>query len=110
MANRIYLAPLDTTKFLDGKELLKDVDNILNVVTGHFKKFAKHKNVFYKLQLELNDTWKILKHCQKICWLLKWQAISTLCDLLESMLTYYKDTLAGKDVKLDGMACWEKKY
>ena len=94
VAHRTNLAALDASKAADCKELSKDIDNILNIVAGHFKKSSKRKNALQRLQSELSDTQKTLKRYQKIRWLSRWQAVTTLCDSLESVLTYYRDTPA----------------
>jgi len=49
------------------------------------------------LQKELFDSQKTLKIFHKIMWLSRWQAISTLCDSLESVLLYFRDTPTSKD-------------
>jgi len=63
----------------------------------YFKKSTKGKSSLQTLQKELFDSQKTLKRFHKIWWLSRWQAISTLCDNLESVLVYFRDTLASKD-------------
>jgi hypothetical protein len=49
------------------------------------------------LQNELNDAKKLLKIYHKIRWLSRWQAITTLCDSLESVLVYLHDAQTSRD-------------
>lgn len=49
------------------------------------------------LQKELSDSQKTLKRFHETRWLSRWQAITSLCDSLESVLVYFYDTPASKD-------------
>lgn len=61
VAHKINFATLDTTSVLNCKDLLKYIDNIINIIVGHFEKSSKRINVLQSLQVELNDAWKIIK-------------------------------------------------
>jgi hypothetical protein len=49
------------------------------------------------LQNELNDFQKTLKRYHKIRWLSRWQAVTCLCDSLESIIVYLRDTPIFRD-------------
>jgi len=97
IAHRTNLAFLEATKGNGCSLLSNEVDNLINLVVAHFKKFAKRKSSLQTLQNELFDSQKTLKRFHKIRWLSRWQAIIALCDSLESVLVYFHDTLASKD-------------
>ena len=61
------------------------------------KKSSKAKCHLAVLQKELYDAQKSLKRYQKIRWLSTWQSVTTLCDTLESVLTYFCDVENGDD-------------
>lgn len=65
------------------KNLSNNIDYIINVITEHFKKSLKRKNIFKKFQVKLNDPWKTLKCHQKNPLVPRWQEITTLCDALD---------------------------
>ena len=50
------------------------------------------------LQDELNDAQKTLKINHKICWLSKFQDVTTLCDSLEYVLVYLRDSCSSPSV------------
>jgi hypothetical protein len=50
-----------------------------------------------KLQSDLFDVQKSLKMYHKIRWLSRWQAVTSLCDSLESVLTYFRDVPQKSD-------------
>jgi hypothetical protein len=54
-----------------------------------------NKTRFQKLQSELNNIQKNPKCYPKTHWLSRLQAITTLYDSLESILTYYRETPIG---------------
>lgn len=63
--------------------------------------------------MELHDTWKTLKRYEKIHWFSRWQTIIIFYDLLESTLTYYKDTSAQIDennIEYIYLKLWSFKY
>lgn len=73
------------------------MDNIINVVGKHFKKSSKYKNMLQMFQSEFNDIWKSLRCYQNICWLSRWQTITTFCNSLKLVLIYHKDTPIGME-------------
>ena len=50
------------------------------------------------LQDELNDANKTLKRYHKICWLSRFQVVTTLCDSLESVLVYLRASYCSPSV------------
>jgi Domain of unknown function (DUF4371)/hAT family C-terminal dimerisation region len=101
VAHRTNLAALEASKSESCKGISADVDSVVNALAGHFKKSSKRKAALQALQNELNDAQKNLRRYHKIRWLSRWQAISTLCDSLESVLVYMRDIPRSKD---DGSA------
>ena len=69
----------------------KKIDALLNSVAMHFKKSCTRKSALLRLQEELSDSTKCLKMYHKIRWLSRWQAVTTFCDSLESVLIYFRD-------------------
>ena len=91
VAHRTNLAAIDATKVGPCKDMSREIDALLNSVAVHFKKSCKRKSALLRLQEELVDSTKCLKRYHKIRWLSRWQAVTTLCDSLESVLTYFRD-------------------
>ena len=91
VAQRTNLAAIDATKVGPCKIMSKEIDALLNSVAMHFKKSCKRKSTLLRLQEELADFTKCLKMYHKIRWLSRWQAMTTLCDSLESVLIYFRD-------------------
>jgi energy-converting hydrogenase A subunit M len=71
---------LEASKTESCKELSLDVDHVLNALASHFNKSSKRKLALQALQDELNDAQKTLKRYHKICWLSRFQVVTTLCD------------------------------
>jgi hypothetical protein len=101
VAHRTNLAALEASKNASCKDISSEIDSMLNTLAGHFKKSSKRKSALQALQNELNDAQKTLKRYHKIRWLSRWQAITTLCDSLESVLVYLRDAQTSRD---DGSA------
>ena len=97
VAHMINLAAIDATKVGPCKVMSKEIDDFLNLVAMHFKKSCKRKNALLRLQEELADSTKCLKRYHKIRWLSRWQAVTTLCDSLESVLIYFRDNQDMED-------------
>ena len=70
-----------------------DVNYVLNALASHFNKSSKRKSTLQALQDELNDAKKKLKRYHKIKWISRFEVVTTLCDLLESVLTYLRNFL-----------------
>jgi len=73
------------------------IDKLLNDTTAHFKKSSKAKCELVAIKKELFDTQKTLKRYQIFRWLSRWQVVITLCDSLESVITYFRDLLHDDD-------------
>ena len=91
VAHMTNLAAIDATKVEPCKNMSKEIDALLNSVAVHFKKSCKRKSALLRLQEELVDFTKCLKKYHKIRWFSRWQAVTTLCDTLESVLIYFRD-------------------
>ena len=87
VAHRTNLVDLDAAKSPDCKVISFQVDSQLNSIAGFFNKSSKHKHVLSKLQEEFIDVKKLMKRYHKIRWLSQWQAVTTLCESLDSVLT-----------------------
>ena len=75
-----------------------DADHISNALAGHFNKSPKKKSVLQALRDELNDAQDTLKRYHKIHWLSSFQVVTTLYDLLESVLVYLRDSYSFPSV------------
>jgi hypothetical protein len=95
--HRTNLAALEASKNESCKNMSSEVDSLLNTLAGHLKKSCKRKTVVQALQNELHDAQKTLKRYHKIRWLSRWQAVTTLCDSLESVIVYFRDALTSRD-------------
>ena len=73
------------------------IDNMVNLLAEMFKRSGKKKSTLSTLQKELNDAQKSLQRFHKIRWLSRYQAISTLCDSLESVLVLFRNYSRSKD-------------
>ena len=91
------LAAIDVTKVGPCKNMSKEINALLNSVAVHFKKSCKRKSALLRLQEELVDSTKCLKMYHKIRWLSRWQAVTTLCDSLESILIYFREYQDNED-------------
>jgi hypothetical protein len=99
VAHRTNLGALEAPKNVSCKAISTNIDNILNKTTAYFKKSAGRRQGLYKLQVELFDAKRSFKRYHKIKWLSIWQSITSLCDSLESVLTYFCDIPTKKDDK-----------
>ena len=97
VAHRTNLASLDAASSASCKNLSTLLDNLINDIASHFKRSSKAKFCLHELQEELYDAQKSLTRYQKIRWLSRWKSITTLCDTLESVLTYLRDVQNGGD-------------
>ena len=97
IAHRTNLAALQAAQCVDCKKMSSEIDNMVNLLAEMFKRSGKKKSVLIALQKELNDAQKSLQRFHKIRWLSRYQAISTLCDSLESVLVFFRDYLRSKD-------------
>ena len=70
---------------------------MINLLVEMFKRFGKKKSVLSVLQKELNGAQKSLQRFHRIRWLSRYQAISTLCDSLESVLSFLRDYPRSED-------------
>ena len=91
------LAAIDVTKVGPCKNMSKEINALLNSVAVHFKKSCKRKSALLRLQEELVDSTKCLKMYHKIRWLSRWQAVTTFCDSLESILIYFREYQDNED-------------
>ena len=92
IAHRTNLAALQAASTKPCDVMSSKVDNLLNSLAAYFKKSSKQKSCLLKLQEELFDSKKVLNRFIKIRWLSRWQAVTSLCGSLESVLTYLRDT------------------
>ena len=99
ITHRTDLAALQAASTKPCDVMSSKVDDLLNSVATHFKKSSKKKSCLLKLQKELFDSKPVFKRFIKIRWLSRWQAVTNLCDSLESILTYLKDTRKKKNEK-----------
>jgi hypothetical protein len=97
VAHRTNLAALEAAKTPACKEVSANVDALLNVLAAHFKVSSKRKANLHALQVQFNDAQKSLKRFHKIRWLSRWEAITTLCDSLESVLVFMRDCPVSRD-------------
>ncbi len=74
---------------------------MLTSIASHFWKSLKQKVALQTLQEQFNSSKKMMKTYHKIKWLFRWQVVTTLCDSLENVITYYQDAPIEKD---DGFA------
>ena len=98
VAHRTNLASLDASKASDCKVISDDVDMILNAIASYFNSSSKRKHALTTLQSVLFDAKKTMKRYHKIRWLSRWQAVTTLCDSLESVLCFFRDVKDKKDL------------
>jgi hypothetical protein len=91
VAHRTNLASLDASKTSDCKVISDEVDRILNAIASYFNSSSKRKHALTILQAVLFYAKKTIKRYHKIRWLSRWQAVTTLCDSLESVLCYFGD-------------------
>ena len=108
IAHRTNLAALQAASTKPCDVMSSKVDDLLNSLAAHFKKSNKRKSCLLKLQEELFDSKKVLKRFIKIRWLLRWQVVTSLCDSLESVLTYLRDTLRKKKNEKEFSELYEK--
>ena len=101
IAYRTNLAALEAAKSTECKSLSIEIDALVNSLAAYFKNSGKRKCALNGIQKELNDAQKTMKRLNKIRWFSRFQAISTLCDSLESVLVYFRDVPREKD---DGIA------
>ena len=95
---RINLAALDASKASDCKVISDEVDNILNAIASYFNMSSKRKHALTTLQTILFNAKKTIKRYHKIRWLSRWQAVTILCDSLESVLCFFRDVKDKKDL------------
>ena len=91
IAHRTNLATLQAAESNECKVVSSEIDKTINLLAAHFKKSGKKKTILHAIQKELNDAYKTLKRFHKIRWLFRSEAISTLCDFLESVLVFFRD-------------------
>ena len=91
IAHRTNLVTLQAAESSECKVVSSEIDNTINLLAAHFKKSGKKKTILHAIQKELNDVQKTLKKFHKIRWLSRSEAITTLCDSLESVLIFFKD-------------------
>ena len=91
VAHRTNFASLNAANSASYKNLSTLFDNLINDTASHFKRSSKAKSRLNELQEKIYDAQKSLKKYQKIGWLSRWQSITTLCDTLERVLTYFRD-------------------
>jgi len=91
IAHRTNLATLQAAESSECKVVSSEIDKTINLLAVHFKKSGKKKTILHAIQKELNDAQKTLKRFHKIRWLSRSEAISTLCDSLESVLVFFRD-------------------
>ena len=108
IAHRTNLATLQAASTKPCDVMSSKVDDLLISLAGHFKKSSKRKSCLLKLQEELFDSKKVLKRFIKIRWLSRWQAVTSLCDSLESVLTYLRDTPRKKKNEKEFSELYEK--
>ena len=108
IAHRTNLAALQAASTKPCDVMSSKVDDLLNSLVAHFKKSNKRKSCLLKLQEELFDSKKVLKRFIKIRWLSRWQAMTSLCDSLGSVLTYLRDTLKKKKNEKEFSKLYEK--
>jgi hypothetical protein len=82
---------LDAAKTPDCKVISTEIDFLINSISNFFHKSSKRKHALTTLHEQLFDSKKIMKRYHKIRWLSRWQAISSLCDSLESVLIFFQD-------------------
>ena len=97
IAHRTNLVALQATQCMDCKKMSLEIDNMINLLIEMFKKSRMKKYALTTLQKELNDAQKSLQRFHKIRWLSRYQAISSLCDSLESVLVFLRDYPKSKD-------------
>lgn len=107
VAHRTNLAALEAAKHDSCKVISSDVDKVLNKVAFYFKKSCQRRVGLQAFQSQLLDAQKSLKRYHKIRWLSRWQAVTSLCDSLESVITYFRDVPHKKDDK-DAPYLYEK--
>jgi hypothetical protein len=91
VAHRTSLTTLKATKSSSCNDFSNRIDKILNKVVAFFKRSVRHRHSLLKLQLDLFYAKKSFKIYHKIRWLSRWQAITSLCDSLKNVLTYFRD-------------------
>ena len=91
VAHRTNLAALDAAKAPNCKVISSEIDSLLNSIASSFHKSSKRKHALTALQNEFFDAKRSMKRYHKIRWLSHWQAVSTLCNSLESVLYYFRD-------------------
>ena len=90
VAHRTNLVALDAVKKPQCKDMSKKIDVVVNAIAKFLKVSSKRKGALQHLQRELNDLEKSMKRYQKVRWFSRWQAITTLCDSLETVLIYLR--------------------
>ena len=108
VAHRTNLAALQAANTKPCDIISSKVDDLMNSLAAHFKKSSKRKVCLQKLQDDLFDSKKVLKRFIKIRWLSRWQAVTSLCDSLESVLTYLRDTPRKKKNENEFTDLYEK--
>ena len=96
IAYRTNLAALDAAKAQDCKTLSAKIDYLLNSISSFFNKSSNCKHALISLQEEFSDAKKAMKRYHKIRWLSRWQAVTALCDSLESVF-FFLQTEDEKD-------------
>ena len=96
IAHRTNLATLQAAESSECKVVSSEIDETIKLLAAHFKKSCKKKTILHAIQQELNDAQKTLEMFHKIRWLSRYEAITTLCDSLESILIFFKDVLKEK--------------
>ena len=86
ISHKTNLAALDASKISDCKVISDEVNTILNAIVSYFNISSKRKHILITLQTIFFYANKIIKRYHKIRRLSKWQAVTTLCDSLESDL------------------------
>ena len=108
IAHKTNLAALQAASTKPCDVMSSKVDDLLNFLAAHFKKSSKRKSCLLKLQEKLFDSKKVLKHFIKIRLLSRWQAVTSLCDSLESVLIYLRDTPRKKKNEKEFSELYEK--
>ncbi|KAL3688692.1 hypothetical protein R1sor_015001 [Riccia sorocarpa] len=97
VAHRTNLTVLSAAKHPECKDLSTEIDNVVNAVCFYFKKSPKRKEGLLHLQKELFDFKRMLKRYQKVCWLSRSEAICSVCDSLEAVLVFLRDSPHSED-------------
>ena len=108
IAHRTNLVALQAASTKPCNVMSSKVNDLLNSLAIHFKKYSKRKSCLLKLQEELFDSKKVLKRFIKIRWLSRWQVVTSLCDSLESVLISLRDTPKKKKNEKEFSKLYEK--